>query len=862
MLTLLRRLSVRHLGGAPLRSALVVLGIALGVAVVVATRATSASMVASFDELVERTSARADRIVVGGQAGIPSELVAEIAAVDAVEHASAALEITTRFAGGDGSRSPSEPLLILGVDFLGDPYFLPFRGEGEDDRLVEDPLAFANDPSALLITRALATRRKLDVGSEVRVLGADGPVTLHVRGILRDEGPAQSFGGQVAVMFLDAAQVAFARGTLVDRIEIALRAGHDEARADARIAQVLAGRARLERPAQSGERLRALASPLNDGLELSGIVALLVGVFIIYNAVAIAVLQRRRETGILRALGVLQRQVVLHFTLEATLLALLGIGAGLLLAERLVVLTHAQATTAMAFLSSARPGAPRIGPNDALVGALAGLAITWLAALLPAWRGARLDPVAALRKTAHAFDRGMARANLLALLGFATMAAGWALALLGVWAPWGGYIATVLDLAGAALLAPFLIVRLHALSVRSVERVFGVPGRLGLDYVRRELARSTVNVLALMIAVALSVAVSGWLGSFEHAVRAWFEQVSAADFTVTAGSPVLDGKHLPLSAQTVKKLEGIEGVAALQPMRLVEQRYGETTLRLVASETRPYLEQARRKQREWRVLDGKSPIEPHELADGTQIVLGENAAHRLGLGAGDRMQLESPTGVVELTVRAVVVDYSSDVGAGFIDRALYVERWKDEALDIVNVYLEPGAEAERVASTVRARLGDSDAVFVTGAVALREQFLGLLTESFAYARSLELIVLFIALLGVVGTMIAAVIDRTRELGMLRAVGASRAQIARALVIEAAFIGICAVVLGTAAGATQCKMFLEILVAEQSGWRIDFVFPLEGTLRMGALVVAAGALAGLFPGMRAARLEIKEALALD
>jgi putative ABC transport system permease protein len=858
MLTLLRRLSARHLRAAPLRSALVVLGIALGVAVVVATRATSTSMVKSFDELVERTSARADRIVVGGQAGIPSELVVEIARVPGVANAAAALEVTTRFA----DEEKSEPLLILGVDFLGDTHFLPFQGEGEDDRLVEDPLAFANDPSALLITRALATRRKLAVGSAVRVMGADGPVTLHVRGILRDEGPAQSFGGQVAVMFLDAAQVAFARGTLVDRIDVALQPNEHGDAADARIAQVLAGRARVERPQESGERLRALAAPLSEGLELGGVVALLVGVFIIYNAVAIAVLQRRRETGILRALGVLQRQVVLHFVLEATLLALLGIGAGLLLAERLVVLTHAQAATAMSFLSSAEPRAPRIEASDALIGGLCGLAITWLAALLPAWRGARLDPVAALRKTSPALPSGALRANRLALLGVAMIAGAWALALLGRGATVSGYLATILDLAGAALLAPWLIVRLHALLVRVTERALGMPGRLGLDYVRRELGRSTVNVLALMIAVALSIAVSGWLGSFEHSVRAWFEQVSAADLTVTAGSPVMDRKHLPLSQQAFDKLSGIEGVAALQPMRLVEQRHGDSTLRLVASDTRPYLEQARRKRREWRVLDGEAPIKPHELADGRHIVLGENAAHRLGLRAGDHMQLESPTGAVDLTVRAVVVDYSSELGAGFIDRKLYIERWRDEALDVVNVYLEPSADVERVANAVRARLGDGDALFVTGASALREQFLGLLTDSFAYARSLELIVLFIALLGIVGTMIAAVIDRTRELGMLRAVGASRAQVARTMVIEAAFIGVCAVVLGTAAGAMQCKMFLEILVAEETGWRIDFVFPLDGALRMGALVIIAGALAGFLPGLRAARLEVKEALAAD
>jgi putative ABC transport system permease protein len=226
------------------------------------------------------------------------------------------------------------------------------------------------------------------------------------------------------------------------------------------------------------------------------------------------------------------------------------------------------------------------------------------------------------------------------------------------------------------------------------------------------------------------------------------------------------------------------------------------------------------------------------------------------------LQLESPTGPVELTVRAVVLDYSSELGAGFIDRKLYVERWRDEALDVVNVYLEPNADVERVAKAVRARLGGGESLFVTATSALREQYLGLVNESFSYARSLELIVLFIALLGVVGTMVAAVLDRTREIGMLRAIGATRAHIARAMVIEAAFIGACAVVLGTFAGAMQSKMFLEVLVAQQSGWRFDFVFPSDAAIRLAVLVIATAAIAGLLPGIRAARLDIKDALSRE
>jgi putative ABC transport system permease protein len=224
------------------------------------------------------------------------------------------------------------------------------------------------------------------------------------------------------------------------------------------------------------------------------------------------------------------------------------------------------------------------------------------------------------------------------------------------------------------------------------------------------------------------------------------------------------------------------------------------------------------------------------------------------------MRLATPSGPIEFEVRAVVVDYSSELGAGFIDRELYVDKWGDEAIDVVNLYLTPEADRPAVAAQVRKRLGGGDAIFVSETTELREQYLSLVHKSFAYTRSLELIVLLIALMGVVGTLIAAVLDRVRELGILRAVGARRGQVVRALVTEAAFLGFCAAVAGVAAGAAHCALFLRTLVAGLSGWHLPFVFPTEGALRIAVFVVVTAAVAGLVPGIRAARLDIKDALA--
>jgi putative ABC transport system permease protein len=295
MFALIREMSLRHLTRAPLRSLLVVFGIALGVAVFVASKATSQSLLASFEELIERVAGRADLTVTGNQSAIDGALLAQIAETEGVEHAAATLEVTASCA------EDQMPLLVLGVDFLGDTYFLPFTAEKGEQNVVDDPLAFANDPTAILISKKLAVRRNLKRDSPLALLTSDGVKTFYVRGILDDSGPAASFGGQVAVMFLDAAQVSFGRGTLVDRIDVAIKKGQDPSKVARRINAAIGSYARVERSQQAGERLRAVVRPLRYGLELSGIVALLVGMFIIYNAIGISVTQRRKEVGLVRA---------------------------------------------------------------------------------------------------------------------------------------------------------------------------------------------------------------------------------------------------------------------------------------------------------------------------------------------------------------------------------------------------------------------------------------------------------------------------------------------------------------------------------------------------------------------------------
>jgi len=854
MLALLRQLSLRHLLRAPLRAALVMLGIALGVAMFVATHAANRSIVAAFDEMIARVAGRADLVVVGRGAGIPGTLTSEIAEIEGVAHAAATVEIPLREA------KSGEPLLVLGVDFLGDTHFLPFDVASGEKRVVEDPLAFVNDPQAILIARSLAKRRKLEVGDPIRLVTADGEREFRVRGVLDDVGPAAAFGGQVAVMFMDAAQVAFARGTLVDRVDVALEKGASSASVQKRIAAVVGKSAKVERPERKVERVEKLMTPFRTLVMLLGVTALVVGLFLIYNAVGIAVAQRRREIGILRALGASRRHVVGLFCLEAVVMALPGIAAGILLAKVLAVFALEQtAPTITRIYAPIRPPTPVLTADLILAGITAGLVSTLVAAYWPARRGSRVDPVESLRSpSAGAATRDVPyRGMLVGALGILAV-----VTLLSLRpTPATAALALILALVAAALSVPAGVVALRALVVRSTDRVLGVPGRLGIDNVGRTLGRSALNVVALMVAVGMSVTAGSWLGSFQKNVEMTVGSLVAGDLMITAGSPVTDQYNVPFSPTVLEKLRGLPGVDAVLPTRMVNQDVGKEELMLSAVDSEAYLSFLQRRGRMHEVVDGATPVEPRSLVDKPRMVINESGAKRLGLHAGSVLELAAPNGPVRFEVRAVVVDYAQSPVA-YIDRSHFIPAWGDESVDIVDLVLAPGADSAAVARRVRERLGGGELLFVTELDAMKRELTGMVAQAFSYARSVELVTLLIALMGVLGTMTAAVLDRTRELGMLRAIGATRRQIAAAVVVESGFLGLSAATTGIASGLLQGALSLVLVERLGLASRLVFVFPGPDVLRIGALVVATAALAGILPARRAARLDVKEALSYE
>lgn len=853
---LLRWVSLRRLIGAPLRSLLVVFGIALGVGTVVATLATNRSIRAAFGEMSSRVAGKADLILSNGDVGLEPELVEEIAALDGIEHVAGTVELITREPGGAG------PLLILGVDFLGDRHFLPMSGDDDEaESIVDDPIAFVNDPDAILIARSFAERRQLATGQTLELLTPAGPRAFVVRGILRDEGIASAFNGQVAVMFQEAALAAFGGDERLERIEVALSPGYELAPVQARLETLLAGRGRVEPPAARTRQLTSMFDSIERGLQVAGALALLVGMFLIYNAVGVAVAERRREIGLLRALGVTRSGVVRMFSIEALLLSIFGGGLGLLLGAGMARLSLAQATTPISrFYAAIQPPDPELTLDLAIPALLAGLVATVLAAWAPARLAATIDPAESLRRQPPSLhrrplpQRAMILASLLLLVP-ALLAA--RIESLG-----GGFLAMGLFLLSALLCIPVLLLGLKRLLAGPLGRLLGAPGRIAAENAERRLDRSTLTVGALMVAVSASVAMGSWGQSLERSALAWLDRALPADLYVTAGSPVADQHNVPFRPEVMEVIEALPGVRESYPVRTVTLDVKDRRIQLISLDVEDYFEAITRKKMAPLVIDGPDPIPPAALLERPSVLLSGNAARKLEVRAGDELVVDTPSGRKSLRVEAVILDYSSETGSAIIHRRWFLEYWNDPLIDTIDLLLEDGASASAVAAEVRQRLGGGEELFVISAAELRDEIRRILVDSMKIFRSTELIALIVALLGVIGTMLAAVLDRTREIGVLRAIGATRRQILTSVMVESAFLGLAATAGGILAGIPMGWVFVRVVALVGTGWDFDYTFPFEAALRIGLLVTGTAALAGFWPGRRAARMEVPEALAYE
>ncbi len=834
-------LAWRGLRARPLRSILTMSGVALGVAVLFAGLATNAGIEASVDRTVAGLVGEADlRVTSFGETGLAPDAVSTIAGTPGIAIAAPTFERRT-YLGldlfGPGDALPA-PVTVVGIDPDAEPRLHDLTLQAGA------PLIRPGEPSAL-ISATLAREDGLIVGSELTIQGPEAPTVVRVIGILAADGPWAGVSGRAVLVPLQTAQAAFA-DTGISRVDIGLADGADVAAVTHALeASLLSQPYVLSSPADLGAAMRASTGDFAATTALIAAIALFAGAFLIFNTLSMTVVERVRELGLLRAAGATRGQLTSFILVQALAMGAAGAVVGVVLGA---VLAAAMAVWVGTIGEVPLPG-PVVTIEAAVAAFAIGLAVTLAAAWEPARRAGRIPPVEALKARMDLPSAHRARLRWLVVVFAIVGVVG-----LFVWPRSAGDAALVrafavyATLLTVALCVPFVLPTLARVAGAPFALVARLEERLARASVLRDRGRASLTVGALTIGLAMIVALGGVGEHARAAAGAWIADVVPGDLVVTSIFP------RPADEGLDETLSDLDGVTAISPMATFD-----LALDGVRTDGAAMVGADLATDGRFRLVAGERGSAFAALDTGGAVIVPLGIAERDGLHLGDILSATAVDGsVVTLHVAGIAErTLPGRTGESIVVGWPDAERLGVAGADAFAVRFDPTATAAD-----RAALDDAARSLALEPVTL-DRIQGAIGEAlgrvFGLFDALALVAVIVAALGIVNTLTMNVLERVREIGVLRAAGMTRRQVWRSVVVEAGVTGGIGAICGVAAG-----LLIGGLMVVLAGGRLDVAVGIPW-LAVGVafgLGIGLAMLAAAYPARLASRVSIVRAVGYE
>ncbi len=858
-MSLLRRSSLRHLWHHRWQAALSVLGVGLGVAVVLAVDLAVSSARRGFTISAETVAGRATHQAVAGPRGLPDTAYLKVRSVPGVDAAAPVVDGDVVVEAQEGAGDGGTVLRVLGVDPFAEAPFRRYSGGGE----IGPAAAALIGARAGLLSRGTAAELGVGEGDWLRVDAAGRRDSVRVAGILEPADEASRLGLEnLLILDIGTAQAVLDRDGL-DRIDLIL-AGAGEANPGEAgdVDSVVAGLRAVLPPGVTVQPSGATVGALRDmtrafdlNLRALSLLALIFGIFLIYNSVTFSVVQRRRLLGTLRALGATRRQVFGLVESEALVLgiagAALGVVLGIGLGQGLVRLVT-RTIQDLYFVVTVR----ELILTPWTLGKAIGLGVlgTLAAAAPPALEGALTHPRAALMRSE--LESGLRRRlPVVSWAGVGLAAAGGVV----LWASSsvdGSFLGLFGVILGMALLTPLATVLLMRVLKPAAGRAFGVLGRMAAGGVTAGLSRTAPAMAALTIAVATTIGVAVMVGSFRDSLVVWLDRTLSADIYIAPATPGGTGGatgSVVIDSSVVETLASDPAVAEVRRYHRgpVPTPDGPVDLMAIGIDSRL--------RDHFDFLAGDPADFWPDFRAGRVLMASEPFAYRHGLQVGDTMTLQTARGDVTLPIAAIFRDYGSDQGMVMLEYGEYSRLYADSSVTTMALILQPGTDRSAVLDRLRDATASAQALSIRSNRAVGEASLVVFDRTFAITQVLRLLALIVAFVGVLSALMALQLERGRELGVLRANGLTPRQVWAMVSSQTGLMGIASGLMALPMGLVLAVLMIEFVNRRSFGWTIDLAIPPGVLLQAVALALAAALLAGIYPSWRMARTSPAEAL---
>ncbi len=846
-------LAFRNLWVRKTRTLLTLAGVALGVALVLAVSITNSSAKQSFESFFAQASGKADLTVADSasmsvQTGFRASLLREIKTFPGVVNA---VGITMDSALLMGKDNQITNLTIMGIDPATDAQVRAYEmAEGrflrEQDRSYD-----------IVLPKPVATKRGVALGDKIELTIGSETKTFTVVGLLADKGAARTYNGTVGFVTLDVAREVFKRGSKFDQIDLVAEPSIadkseklDQLKAD--LQSQLGDNYTVDYPSATGKSISDAISGLTTALSMFTVIALIVSALLTYNTFSMIALERTREWGLLRSLGTGRSQLLRLVLVEAVFMALFGAGLGLVGGVLLAV----PLTRMMEAMFGGLPIEEMIVPPGGVVSAaVSGVLVTLFASFVPAWGVTRITPMEALRA------RGQKREGFLIRHGWKL-----GLVLLAVFIanevkgflPGSGEFSLVLAFSSVTLLVPITISLLERIIRYGMSALYGMPGRLGSLNIQRNKSRATLTVSVIVVGAAMTIGMGGMQVSFKAELERWIDSAVGGDFWISGASS--------MRPEVGQRIATTQGIGAITPERwLYVTMTGATTskgftsrkevflLRVIDPATRPDVSLVRFSEDE-----DKAEELWNDFAQGDAVLIAGLIQQLYGLERGDTIRVRTARGEHDFRVAGIVTDIMQggrSILGSWGDMRKY---FGQDSASFYIARLAPGADAKTVEQTLKDDVAKSRHLTIQSGEEWRAEMRRMSLQFFMLFDAIVYVAVIVGALGVINTMTMSVLERTREIGMLRGVGMTQTQITWMILAEAAAMGVIAALFGVAAGLGLS--FIMVAGMQQgAGWSLSWVFPTGPIYTSIIIALLVSQVAAIYPTWRAVRTVIVETI---
>ena len=838
--------SLRNMRRQKIRTLIVLLGIALGAAVFSSVRLSIRATINSFSQSMDRLAGYSELVLSRPGGRVPDYILTNL-----IRHPDVAAVTALMTTYVKPNNDQQDPFLLLGLDPILDRRFRSWEVRSLQNSNTDGWLALISEPQTLLISDVLARKYNLTTGDKITLVHSRKSSVFKVVGVLEVSGMAMAEGGYVAITDIASLQEYTGLHGLVDRIDLILSRGTARLSYEIiqqRLAKVLPEDIRISLPTETKETGQAMMRSYHLNLSVLSFASLFVGMFLVYSLVALNAASRRRELAVLRSTGASPQLLFGLFIFEGLFLGVIGWIVSLPVGNMFVkhLLSGISRTISTLFVK-VHVDTLQLDEWEILISLGVTLFVSLLASLQPAWEAMQVSAKEAFA-TIGTSGASKLTARQLAVFAVIMIFLSWPISKLPTAGniPIAGYMAILILLCGFALLSPYGLQKTGQFLSPFLRRFGGVSAYLAGRYMRDSSTRTAVSVGALITAVALFVALAVMISSFRSTVELWVNQTVSGDLFVTTKLGSTNRFRDPLTPGVMQGLKELSSVDLVPSRRFVLTHGNNFVYELDTMDLDVFLQHG---QFVW--VEGDSDRVYSRLLSGEGVIVSEVFANRTGLRVGDKYNAQILNNQLLLPILGIVRDYRTSGGVVFYHLPAFQKRYFDPGWSGVRLFFNQETDKyEYDLSKLRAEIIQrcGSHIDMVDGKDLRNAVLRIFDETFAITTVLLLIALIIAALGITTTLAVQILERTRQLNTIFAIGADQKQIRTMILWEATILVLAGETAGLICGFILSYMLVFVINVQSFGW--SFIYQINwGTLGLSLPLIIAAALLAALPAVK-------------